>query len=486
MELKTRLQNNKWAITIIFSFGIIYSLISLVNHYNLRTFALDLGLYTNALYDYARFRFNDSLAFKDVPENLLADHFDLYLPLFSPLTYLFGTYTLLIVQIAAILLGAFGVYKLVKLWSPTGCFKYAALVYFLSYYSIFSALSFDYHSNVVGAVVLPWLFYFAYTGQWLKAWFVLIFICIGKENMSIWMLFVTLGLLFQFRKNKVARLHLMGMGVFSMIYTILILGIVMPAFASTGKYPHFQYAVLGDSYKDALLYVITYPFESAELLFSNHSGDIKYDGIKTSFWKFTLLSGLLLIRKPVYLFMLIPIIGQKLFHNNPSMWGVFSQYSIELAPIMAIGTYDVIRGMKNDKWKNVLAILMVLLSIVVTGRLLDMKKDSLMDLRFQFYKKKHYVKEYDLNDVKKALLIIPKDAHVSSQSHILPQIALRDKAYYFPTVLDAEYIIVSPVESSWPLKREEFIKQIDELRASPSWDLIVDTPSVLVFKRVVD
>ncbi len=467
-------------------FGLLYASISLVNHYNLRTFTLDLGLYTNALYDYARFRFNDSLAFKDVPENLLADHFDLYLPLFSPLSFIFGTYTLLIVQIVAILVGSFGIYKLIQLWEPKGYLKYCALIYFLSYYSIFSALSYDYHSNVVGAVVLPWLFYFVYKGDWLKAWFVLIFICIGKENMSIWMLFVTLGLAFQFRKDVIARKQLLGMVVFSVIYIVLILGFVMPSFANSGKYPHFHYTILGGNYKEALLHVLLHPIDSIQLLFINHSAEIQFDGIKATFWKFTLLTGILLFLKPVYLFMLLPIIGQKLYHNNPNMWGVFYQYSIEMAPIVAIGTYDVIRGMKNGKWKNGLAILMVLLSFVVTGRLLDMKKDPLMDLRFRFYKKRHYVKEYDLNVVKKAISIIPKDASVSSQAHILPQIALRDKAYYFPTILDAEYIIVSTLESSWPLSWDEFIKQIDELRASPSWDLIIDTPSVLVFKRVVE
>ena len=65
-------------------FGILYCMISLVNHYNFRTYALDLGAYTNALYDYVHFRWNDSTVFKEVGENLLSDHFDLYLIIWSP------------------------------------------------------------------------------------------------------------------------------------------------------------------------------------------------------------------------------------------------------------------------------------------------------------------------------------------------------------------------------------------------------------------
>ena len=96
---------------IIILFGVIYSLISLIDHYNFRTYALDLGLYTNAMYDYIHFQWNDSSVFKEIEENLLADHFDLYLILFAPLSLLFNTYTLLIIQILAVLSGGYGIYK---------------------------------------------------------------------------------------------------------------------------------------------------------------------------------------------------------------------------------------------------------------------------------------------------------------------------------------------------------------------------------------
>ena len=71
-------------IILVILFASLYSFISLVNHYNFRTYALDLGLYTNALYDYLHLQWNDSSVFKEINENLLADHFDLYLIIFSP------------------------------------------------------------------------------------------------------------------------------------------------------------------------------------------------------------------------------------------------------------------------------------------------------------------------------------------------------------------------------------------------------------------
>ena len=124
------LKAHKRLIIVIVFFTVIYSLISIVNHYCFRTYALDLGAYTNAMYDYIHFRWNDSTAFLAVSENLLADHFDLYLIIFSPLTLIFGTYTLLVIQIIFVLLGGVGIYKYFNLTEKTARYSLIATIYF--------------------------------------------------------------------------------------------------------------------------------------------------------------------------------------------------------------------------------------------------------------------------------------------------------------------------------------------------------------------
>src|SRR5919112_4805384 len=104
-------KSHKFVILILILFGIIYGLISLVNHYNFRTYALDLGLVNHAIYDYAHFRVNYSTLLLDAaPMNFLGSHFALLPILFSPLYWILGSYTLLVVQIAAVLFGGVGVY----------------------------------------------------------------------------------------------------------------------------------------------------------------------------------------------------------------------------------------------------------------------------------------------------------------------------------------------------------------------------------------
>src|ERR1700739_5017772 len=111
-KLFNRIKDNTLFVLINIMFLTIYSLICFVNHNNFRTYALDLGLYTRTLYDYAHFSFSYSEVFKEIPENMLSDHFDLLLMIFSPLYWVFGNITLLVIQIVAIHTGAYGVYKL--------------------------------------------------------------------------------------------------------------------------------------------------------------------------------------------------------------------------------------------------------------------------------------------------------------------------------------------------------------------------------------
>lgn len=127
------------------------------------------------------------------PALALSDHFDLYLMLLSPLVYVFGTYTLLIVQIAAVLLGGWGVYKLIGLYTDDDGMPLLAMAAFLFSFGVIHPFAFDYHSNVLTAMMLPWMLYFLKQKRYaLASLFVVLFV-IGKENMSLWLFSLSLA-----------------------------------------------------------------------------------------------------------------------------------------------------------------------------------------------------------------------------------------------------------------------------------------------------
>jgi uncharacterized membrane protein len=449
-----------------------------------RTYALDLGAYTNALFDYINFQWNDSTVFKEIPENLLADHFDLYLIILSPLSFVFGTYTLLVVQILAILAGGIGVYKLLRSKNISSNLAWMGAIYFYLFFGVFSALSFDYHSNVVAAAILPFFFLAVQNIKLRNAGIILLLILISKENVSLWMAFVCLGLVLQFWSNKKLRNWLMIATGACAVYFVLITGFVMPALSNSGEYPHFHYSVLGENGLEALGHIFRHPIDTLELLFINHSGIEEANCVKAELHILLLLSGLpLLLFRPQFLIMLIPIYFQKLMHDNFGMWGITGQYSIEFAPILAIGIFSVISSFKkhNMKW----IITFVVLTGVLTSTIRRMDNTVLFTKKEQirFYKQLHYSQNFEVSAVHDLLNNLPKDAIVSAQSSFLPHLALRDKVYQFPMVKDAEYIVLSESENPYPMEKEDFEMKLKTLGNSGEWEVLHDREEILIMKR---
>ncbi len=192
-------------ISILIVFGMLFGLLSIGNHLNFKTYGLDLGVYTHAAYNYAHLRANDCTFFLWEPQPLLSDHFDLYLILFAPFTYLFGQYTLLIIQIAFVLLGAFGVYKLTQQYTSSSLLTLIAPLLLLLSFGVWSAVGSDYHSNVPSAMLLPWLLYFIKRDKLGIASLMVLAIIIAKETQVLWIFFVLLALLWDYRKEVRTR-----------------------------------------------------------------------------------------------------------------------------------------------------------------------------------------------------------------------------------------------------------------------------------------
>lgn len=482
-HLTRRLKKEPFLFVALLLAGVIYGLISFVNHYYFRTYTLDLGAYTNALYDYAHLGANDSSAFKEIPENLLADHFDLYLPLFSPLSYLFGTYTLLIVQLIATLAGAVGVYRYFEYTHPEHNIRKFALVYFLLFFGVFAAFSFDYHSNVVATMLVPWLLLAFQKRHLITAGILVLLIIVAKENLALWMTFIGLGLAVQHFRDKRLRYLALGIAVFSVVYFILITGLVMPALSNTGKYPHFHYSVLGENSGAALKQLLSHPIDSFRLLFVNHTNIAANNYVKAELWIVLAVSGLFCLRKPVYLFMLIPVLAQKLYHDNVAMWGINQHYAVEFAPLLAIGTFEAIAAFRKDRWRKIAAYTAVICSFACVIRVMDNTIAYAEKARIRVYKAAHYSREFPVGEAYAVMQRIPDDAIVSAQSAFLPHLALRESIYQFPVIRDASFILLSPIDNPYPLSQEQFLQKKDSLLNTPEWRVVIQNKSFILLQK---
>ena len=410
----------------------------------------------------------------------------MYLLIFSPFVYIFGTYTLLILQITGLLFGGFGIYKFFMLKDNNNeRIAIFAMLYFFLFFGVFSALSYDYHSVVIAASLIPWFYYLFYKRNYFLSSIVVLLILISQENISLLTLFIFLSLLIEFRKDRFSLLVLLIYSLISLFYFVIVINVIIPSFSPTNSYNGFMYSVLGKTPLDALINIVLHPIENFKIMFINHNNSLFGDYVKIETHIILLLSGVfMLFIKPQYLLILIPIYGQKFFHDNYLMWSVGGQYSIEFAPIMAIWIFTVISEFKNIKLKNIIAIIVLIGCLASTIRIMDHTVFFTNKSAIRFYKEAHYKRNYDVKNVHNQLSLIPKNAKVSAQTVFVPHLALRNNIYQFPIIKDAEYVVFSTKESSYPLNESDFFKEINMLLNSEIWETKYKNEHFTILKKI--
>ncbi len=486
-RMKSKLPNFPLSLIFIL-FALIFASISFVNHYNFRTFGWDLGINQNAIYDYAHFRWNDCMIMQPQFTNVLSDHFSLYPLLVSPFYWIFGEWTMLIFQFLAILFGGFGVYKYVLNLTKNTTISTLAVAHFFSFYGIYSALSFDYHDNVVATMFVPWFLLYFEQRNWRKAILFFVLIIIAKENMALWAVFIGFGVSFKalLQKDKQTALKGLYFALAAGVYFILVIKVIIPGLATPGReYLHNSFNALGGNFGEVIVNIIKHPIKTIELLFVNHSGDPIYDGIKVeTYLALALAGGFLIVLAPEYLIMIVPILGQKMFNDLPIRWGISVHYSIEFAPIIVIAVYVIINRLK--KYKVVLASVILAATFISSASFLDHRTSEYYNqANSQFYKKAHWKRDFDVAEVNRLLKTIPADARVSAQSCLAPHLAFRDYIFHYPFIGNANYIALLPAEENkYPYDDVTYQKAIDDFLASGKWKVFAKNEAVMILKMV--
>lgn len=471
--------------------GAVYALVSLVNHYNFRTAALDLGLAAQAVGDWAHLRpALASLLPDSPPTNFLSVHFSLTPALAVPLYWLVGgAWALLLVQLGAVLLGGLGVWRYARARGAGPGEANWVLGFFSCQWGIFSALGFDYHDNVVGAMAVPWLALWAGQGRWGRAAAAALVVLVSKENMALWLAFVLLGLAWQHRQRRgAAGLGLAAAGALG--YFLLVTHWVMPALDVAHR-PFSQavrYRQWGPSVPAGAWNMLSHPQLLGQALFCNTAPEAYYDYVKLELWLALLCSGALaLFRRPWYALMLLPIVGQKLLSNDPALWGINQQYSIEFAPVLALAVADALQGRpagpgRRRGWRLALAGAAAFTLVTLYARQSKWYDRATTN----FLTGRHYRCPYDRAALRAALARLPAAGSASVQSNLAPQLPAPRRLYLFPVLRDAAWVVLlrQPDEAAaWPLRPEASRRALARLRQRPDFRVFYEDAQLVVFAR---
>lgn len=473
-------KKNKFQFWIFIVFAALFALISLPNHFYYRTQWFDLGFYTNHCYHYMHL---------DVAhlKSALSDHFDLLLVVFSPLVYIFGTYTLLIIQIIFLLLGGYGIYLYNLQINENKHSAHLLQILFYSSFAVFSALSFDYHSSVIGVCLIPYIFYFYYTGN--KKGFILscILVLISKENLILTLGFILLVLPFIHKDKPALKKLSLAFSVFSFLFFLLVVAYIMPALSETTHYANFKYTTVGGSktFTDVMFFIIKHPVETVELLFKNTSANPAWNYYKMEAHIYLLIcGGFLMFIRPAYFIILLPVYIQKFLHDSENLWGLAFHYNIEFSVIIILMLAKFISERKTAKTQLIWLYSMLFINVILTVRLMDNTVSYIRRSTVRFYQESHYQSVYDRNEVNFMASKIEANASLSCQSMLTPHFCLRkDIKLYDGNNENAEYILLSDNYEPYPLSENEFNKKFKELLRSKNYKLTYAFKNLYLFKK---
>ncbi|MFM1930781.1 MAG: hypothetical protein RL226_84 [Bacteroidota bacterium] len=468
------LSNRSLKVLIYLIGALVFALISFPNHCAFRTYALDLGLYTQFAWNYLH----------GVPSTLemigeyklpLADHFDLYLWLFAPVVGLFQTWGLLIIQWLAVIAGMIWTGKT----SSNARVQILLILFFIALWPVTQALALDYHSNVVASML--WLLWWVLMRKekTIAATIVLCFIWIGKENMPLFMSFSAAGYAFLFpHQRKVAFIQ----SIASFLAFVAILFVIMPYFSNGTSVSNLgKYTIVTSFIADPSL--VSFKPLISHIFSSKSNGVLPEGDVKVEFWLFLALSGgWLLVRKPAYLLMIVPVVLQKMWHDNELFGGTIAHYSIELVPVLVVAGADFFERYYPRKWMPVVALLFPTFFVCIKA--MDNPVNNSNQANARFYKSTHYHRPGQ-SETHAYLSTLSQDLSISAMAPIVPHLALRSNIFQFPLKTShSDVAILMKNEQIFPfLSSDERDAHIQKLKTDSAWEVDHENDLIIAFRH---
>lgn len=474
-------------------FSLIFLSIPVLNHYFFRTSALDLGIFNHAIYNYSHLKisyFTLGLTARETGiVECFGNHFSPFILLLSPFYFLFGTYTLLIVQVAFIIFGGIGIYRYSSFFFQEEKLKQLITIQFFTIWGIYSALAFDFHMNVLAAMLVPWLFVYHRKGNQKAIIIISILIILTRENMSLWLTFIFLGL----SLDKKLKSHTINayfyplLMLLSLSYFFVVTTYLMPQFIpyeSNGQLE--RYNQFGNNFVEIIRTIIQHPLQTIKMLFTSPKDGEIFRYIKLELHLMVLFAGgILFIRRPWFLVMLVPIYFQKMLSNDAGMWGINYHYSIEFVPILSLLIIEVVANMNSGKWRYIIVISLLITTSASTCYTFFYRKSIwYTEAKANPFSSLHYHSPLNIKTINAQLKTIPQSAAVSAHYSIAPHLAYRTNIYQFPDIQNADFIVLlKNTTSFYPLSKDEYFSKITSYRNSKEFEIWNESDDLITFKR---
>lgn len=400
---------------VVVSLGIVYSILAVRRHLTFRTAGWDLGIFEQAIRNYASLR-APIVVLKGDGFNLLGDHFHPILVLLAPFYALFSTpITLLIAQAVLIAVSA---WPLVS-WAEASLGRVAAaavgVIYGLSF-GLASAVGFDFHEIAFAVPLIAFSLSALGQSRLRAAALFAAPLVLVKEDLGVTIVAV-IGVLLFLRGAR--RLGAM-VGVFGLAASAVEVGVILPA-VNGGDYQYWS-KLSGQPILTVLM---------------SSSGEKIGTLLLT-----VAITGFAALLSPIAL-AAIPTLLWRFASNDAHYWGTDFHYSAILMPVMVAAMIDGLIRMHDRRFfgRRVVPALLAVALLVTFVTLPSHRLGELASVDF-------WTASPRSSAITEALAMIPDGTTVSASDNLVPQLTSRDTVTLFGlrplAATKPQWIIVDP------------------------------------------
>lgn len=480
-------------------YAVLFSVLSIYKHETFASSRFDLGNMDQAVWNSAHGRILEATDEQGEITSRLKNHADFLLLAFVPLYWISPSpYWLLIAQSAAVGLGAVPLYWLARRFLGRAWPAALISVAYLFNYGLQSANLFDFHAQMMAGTFL--LFAFHYMLERRPFLFVLFAVLASLTKEEIVLLVAMMGLYALFVEKRPRW----GVPIFvaGSAYFLLIMQVVIPAFnvGDTSQLVEGRYEAFGGSMGGVVRTALADPLFTLSFLFS---------GEKPLYLASLLgMTGFLSLLAPLVLAIPLPELAINLLSDRPQMANLRYHYSAPILPFVYVAAAAGIRNLlrllrrlaaarrRPLSWLGRLAPgaavreklpLFLALGMLLFGAQMDYETGPLPVFRSQDNTATviRPPSEAHLRALNEAISLVPDGAKVSATNQIGPHLAHRRHLYLFPTVRDAEYVVVDETAPAYDTYINPVLnlQTTRELRESDRYRKVFERNGVVVFER---
>lgn len=389
-----------------FLFALLYGLLSVQRHLRFDSFAYDLGIYDQAIWQYSRLE----IPFNTIKEKLiLADHFTPSLALLAPLFWLWDDVKMLLI-FQAFWLAASGwpVFLLARAKRISFWLSVVVVGIYLAFFGFQHALNFDFHEVVIAAGLAPWLIYFWQKRAWKRFLLAAVLFAGLKENLAL--MLVCLGMISFWRGQKKIGLLLASGALFYFLATVKLL---IPLLSPNG----YEYLPQLPANLPQAVTALFWP------------------KVKLETWFYALgWFSFLPLLAPVTLLPIVVDLAQHFLAGEKyaGTWGLFMHYRASLGPFLAWGAIEGLARLPQ-KIKPVFLLPLPLLLPLFFQYALHLPLNRLAKSYF-------WQNEVYMEDNQKIIAAVPATASVVAQNSLVPHLSHRQEIYLlWPRQIDGRW-----------------------------------------------